>query len=178
MPEDLPTRKWAKKSLKLTQNFEIQVTQIPWDSWNLATSNHDFDEKCFNGLHSLHWLSNIFNFYKTELLPSQGTLFSGNVFVWIFIPIFASFHFSSLENWTFFRHWLFRVELCLLKSSTVLHEKQAKNTVLNQLQMSKKRSKCKRSSSKIRGFEKKTLPPVLSTKSARIFAPSDFSKKA
>lgn len=61
------------------------------------------------------------------------------------------------------------------KSSTVLHEKLAKNTVLNQLQISKKCLNAKGVARSAEDLKKKIASPVLSTKSARIFAPSDFS---
>ena len=61
------------------------------------------------------------------------------------------------------------------KSSTVLHEKLAKNTVLNQLQISKKCLNAKGEEARSAEDLKKIASPVLSTKSARIFAPSDFS---
>ena len=61
------------------------------------------------------------------------------------------------------------------KSSTVLHEKVAKNAVLNQLQISKKCLNAKGEEARSAEDLKKIASPVLSTKSARIFAPSDFS---
>ena len=61
------------------------------------------------------------------------------------------------------------------KSSTVLHEKLAKNAVLNQLQISKKCLNAKGEEARSAEDLKKIASPVLSTKSARIFAPSDFS---
>ena len=62
------------------------------------------------------------------------------------------------------------------KSSTVLHEKVAKNAVLNQLQISKKCLNAKGEEARsAEDLKKKIASPVLSTKSARIFAPSDFS---
>ena len=62
------------------------------------------------------------------------------------------------------------------KSSTVLDEKLAKNAVLNQLQISKKCLNAKGVARSAEDLKKKKIAsPVLSTKSARIFAPSDFS---